>query len=109
MNQKKYMLDLLRETWMSGAKDIDTPMEVGLQFYPSESELIINNASYWRLIGKLIYLTTTRPDITFTVNKFNQFMQNLIMAHILVAQRMLKYLHKIVERVLYSQRVITWK
>lgn len=76
-------------------------MEVGLQFNTSgskfntsRSESITNKTSYQRLIGKLIYLIATKPDITFTVNKLSQFMQSPTMAHVLAAQSILKYLHK---------------
>lgn len=94
MNQKKKILDLLRETRMSGAKVIVMPIEVSLQFDINGGELISNKTTCQRLIGKLIYLTTIRPYITFVVNKLSQYMQSLTMAHISAAQRILRYLQK---------------
>ena len=49
---------------------------------------------YKRLIGKLIYLTITRPDIYFMVQVFSQFMSSPIVDHINAAPRVIRYLKK---------------
>ncbi|XP_047150323.1 uncharacterized mitochondrial protein AtMg00240-like [Vigna umbellata] len=49
-------------------------------------------ASYRRVIGKTIYLTTTRPDITFAVNHLSQFMSAPTSAHQQATTRILRYL-----------------
>lgn len=76
VNKKKYVLDLLRKTSMSGAKDI-TPMKVNLRLSSNECQLISNKSSYQRLIGKLIYLIAARPDITFALNKLSVFAESI--------------------------------
>lgn len=51
-----------------------------------------NSHPYQRLLGKLIYLTVTRPDIVFTMHILTQFMQHPCDAHMQVALHLLKYL-----------------
>uniref|UniRef100_A0A803MPC2 Integrase catalytic domain-containing protein n=1 Tax=Chenopodium quinoa TaxID=63459 RepID=A0A803MPC2_CHEQI len=55
-------------------------------------ETLPDPAEYQRLIGKLIYLSLTRPDITYTVNSLSQFMQQPTSVHMQAAKRVLRYL-----------------
>ena len=47
---------------------------------------------YQRLLGKLIYLTLTRPDISYSVSSLSQFMHKPLQSHIKLALRVLRYL-----------------
>lgn len=77
INQRKYVLDLLFETGMSGCKPISVPMAQNLRLTAYEEgknkkeELLKDPGEYRRLIGKLIYLTMTRLDISFSMQHFN--------------------------------------
>ncbi|XP_021773581.1 uncharacterized protein LOC110737545 [Chenopodium quinoa] len=58
-----------------------------------ESGVLLPNATeYQRLIGKLIYLGLTRPDITYAINSLSQFMQQPTSVHMQAAKRILRYL-----------------
>ncbi|GJZ52108.1 retrovirus-related pol polyprotein from transposon TNT 1-94 [Tanacetum coccineum] len=48
--------------------------------------------TYGRLIGRLIYLIITRPDICFTVQVLSQFMQQPTLVHMQAAKHLLRYL-----------------
>ncbi|WVZ26252.1 hypothetical protein V8G54_004796 [Vigna mungo] len=75
LSQRKYVLDLLAETGFLDNSHVPTPMVPKQSNTNSVRPLEdVVTASYRRLIGKLIYLTTTRPDITFVVNQLSQFM-----------------------------------
>ncbi|XP_020262928.1 uncharacterized protein LOC109838913 [Asparagus officinalis] len=67
LSQKKYVLDLLEEAGLLECKPASTPMEANVDLWRDDTSLLDDAARYRRLIGKLIYLTVTRPDITFTV------------------------------------------
>ncbi|KAM3369468.1 hypothetical protein ACQJBY_017392 [Aegilops geniculata] len=91
MTQRKYILDLLKETGMYGSKPATTPIE---QNHKLSSELgnPVNRERYQRLVGKLIYLSHTRPDIAFAVSIVSQFMHNPRTAHLDAVNRILRYL-----------------
>lgn len=85
LNQRKYALELLSETGVSGARPCDTPMEQNMRLTSKESDMTLgeesvddashpNAGEYKRLIGRLIYLTITRPDISYVVQNLSQFM-----------------------------------
>ncbi|GAA0159962.1 hypothetical protein LIER_16624 [Lithospermum erythrorhizon] len=63
-SQRKYTLDLLEETGMLGCKSSNTPVELGNKDRMFEGDLV-DKATYQQLVGKLIYLSLTRPDIGF--------------------------------------------
>ena len=68
-------------------------MDVNIHFDAAAPSLH-NKESYQRLIGKLIYLSLTRPDISFSVNVLSQHMHNPSTEHMAAAHRILKYLKK---------------
>ncbi|XP_049378242.1 uncharacterized mitochondrial protein AtMg00240-like [Solanum stenotomum] len=55
-------------------------------------EVLKDPASYQRLIGRLLYLTTTRPNISFVVQCLSQFMHSPKASHMEAALRLVRYL-----------------
>ncbi|GKU93237.1 hypothetical protein SLEP1_g6845 [Rubroshorea leprosula] len=77
---------------MVGAKPCKFPMEQKLKLNRDEGRTISNPIQYRRLIGKLIYLTICRPDISYAVHILSQFMQEPKQPHMDAAMRVLRYL-----------------
>lgn len=94
VSQRKYALDLLRETGKIGCKPVATPMDPNTKLMPRTDELAADKGRYQRLVGKLIYLTHTRPDISFAVSMVSQFLANPSVDHMEAVNRILKYLKK---------------
>ncbi|XP_071708189.1 uncharacterized protein [Rutidosis leptorrhynchoides] len=95
MNQRKYCLDLLSDYGMLGCKPANTPIESNLYVAcdPSEKDPLLSNITeYQKLIGRLIYLTLTRPDISYAVQVLSQFMHAALQSHLNLAFRVLRYL-----------------
>ena len=90
--QRKYTLDLLSETGLLGCKPVDTPIEQNHMLFQCQNSASIDKGKYQRLVGKLIYLSHTRPDITYAVNVVSQFMHDPRKAHMDVVERILRYL-----------------
>ena len=90
--QRKYTLDILRDSGMLGARPSSFPMEQHLNLLPSDGEPLTDPSIYRRLIGRLLYLTVTRPDIQYAVNTLSQFMQAPSSTHLDAANRVLRYL-----------------
>lgn len=65
--QRKYALDMLSECGLLASKPVSSPMIKVTHLCQEEGTVLANPLPYRRLVGKLIYLTTTRPDISFSV------------------------------------------
>ena len=74
LSQRKYVLDLLAKTGMLGCKPIDTPIEQNHKNFHCADATSADRGRCQRLVGKLIYLSHTRPDIAYAVNVVSQFM-----------------------------------
>lgn len=74
LRQKKYVLDHLVETGLLDCKPAETPMIVNHGLKIVEGARPADREKYQRLVGKLIHLSHTRPDITYAVGVVNQFM-----------------------------------
>ncbi|XP_019170478.1 PREDICTED: uncharacterized protein LOC109166047 isoform X2 [Ipomoea nil] len=92
LSQRKYVLDLLDDTGMLGSKPCETPMEQGVRLVAGEGEAFDSPERYRKLVGKLNYLTITRPDIAFPVSVVSQFMQAPMRTHWEGAVGIVKYL-----------------
>lgn len=85
-------MDLLAESRLLGAKPAKLPLDPTTKLYQDSTKLYEDIASYRRLIGKLLYLTTTRPDISFAVQQLSQFLNKPIMTHYRAACQVLRFL-----------------
>ncbi|KAL9225890.1 hypothetical protein vseg_001766 [Gypsophila vaccaria] len=90
--QRKYALDILAETGLMGSKPASTPMEENHKLALASDALMTDPARYRRLVGRLIYLTITRPELSYSVHILSQFMQNPTVTQWDAALRVVRYL-----------------
>ncbi|RVX18159.1 Retrovirus-related Pol polyprotein from transposon TNT 1-94 [Vitis vinifera] len=105
LSQRKYALDILEETGMLDCKPVDTPMDPNVKLVPGQGEPLGDPGRYRRLVGKLNYLTITRPDISFPVIVVSQFLQSPCDSHWDAVIRILRYIKSTPgQGVLYESR-----
>ncbi|XP_016570718.1 uncharacterized mitochondrial protein AtMg00810-like [Capsicum annuum] len=104
MPQRKYALELVAATGLGGAKPVGTPLEVNQKLTSVKYDEHINNASverdnlladpttYQRLVGRLLYLTMTRPDLAFSIQVLSQFMLCPKQSHMEAALKVFRYI-----------------
>ncbi|CAL9006507.1 unnamed protein product, partial [Prunus brigantina] len=76
ISQKKYAKELLKRFRLENAKSIATPMEVGVKIGKNDGSTMVNQTLFRSLVGGLLYLTTTRPDLTYAVSFLSRFMES---------------------------------
>ncbi|XP_070679368.1 uncharacterized mitochondrial protein AtMg00810-like [Malus domestica] len=91
LNQRKYVVDILDEAHMLECKPTRTPLVSKLQL-DAKGEPFSNPGFYQRMVGKLIYLTITRPDIAYSMSLVSQFMHSSTLVHWEIVKRILRYL-----------------
>ena len=89
---KEVHLDLLNDAGMMGCKLAKVPMDPNIKLNKYEGKALQDPSSNRRLIGRLLYLTITRLDITFAVNRLSQFMAYPRESHLNAANKVLQYL-----------------
>jgi transposase InsO family protein len=89
LNQGKYAVEILKRFDMLEFKSMNTPMETKLKLLNEISSKLIDATLYRQIIGSLMYLTNTRPDICFAVNTLSQF---LVEPKRVAAKHVMRYL-----------------
>ncbi|RVW77143.1 Retrovirus-related Pol polyprotein from transposon RE1 [Vitis vinifera] len=92
LSQRKYALDLLQETGMSGCQPVNTPIEEGLKLCVKPNQVSTDKGRYQRLVGRLMYLAHTRPDLAYALSVVSQYMHNPGEQHMNAVMRILRYL-----------------
>ncbi|BAH93941.1 Os07g0500000 [Oryza sativa Japonica Group] len=75
LSQHRYIEDLLAQSGLTDTKTVTTPMELHVRLRPTDGTLLDDPSRYRHLVGSLVYLTVTRPDIAYAVHILSQFAQ----------------------------------
>ena len=76
LNQGKYTVEILKRFGMLDCKDMTTPMTTNLKLLNDDTSETADATLYRKIIGSLMYLTNTLPDVCFVVNTLSQYMVN---------------------------------
>nr|XP_016483817.1 PREDICTED: uncharacterized mitochondrial protein AtMg00810-like [Nicotiana tabacum] len=86
---------------MEESKVIDTPIATATRLDFDEPSSFVNQTMYRGIIGSLLYITASRPDIVFSVGLCSRFQSNPKESHLKAAKRILRYLKGTQDLVLY--------
>ena len=104
MHQRKYSLEIISEAGLSAAKPAATPLDPYVQLTTKEydeingtnkdDKLLTEPTVYRRLVGKLLYLNVTRPDIAFATQTLSQFLHQPKQSHLNAALKVVRYIKR---------------
>jgi transposase InsO family protein len=92
ISQMKYAEKVLKKFRMFGCKCVETPLACNEKLMKDDGEKKIDETLYRSLIGNLLYLTATRPDIMFAASLLSRFMSTPSHKHFGVGKRVLRYI-----------------
>ncbi|XP_019095820.1 PREDICTED: uncharacterized protein LOC109130579 [Camelina sativa] len=92
LSQRKYAHDIITEASLRGAKTFATPVEPNHKLASAKGLVLKRPEEYRRLVGRLIYLSITRPKLNYIVHILSQFMQTPLLPHWEAAIRVVRYL-----------------
>jgi hypothetical protein len=97
VHQAKYTKDLIKKFNMAELKPVSTPMSSAASLGSDEDDDAVDQREYRSMIGSLLYLTVTRPDIQFTVGLCARFQSSPRSSHRTTVQRVFRYLKHTLE------------
>ncbi|GJS96877.1 retrovirus-related pol polyprotein from transposon TNT 1-94 [Tanacetum coccineum] len=101
INQSKYALESLKKYGMESSDPVDTPMVEKSKLDEDIQGKAVDPTHYHGMIGTLMYLTASRPDLTFAVSMCARYQAKPIEKHLHAVKRIFKYLRGIVNRGLW--------
>lgn len=94
ISHRQYALQLLEDTGYLDCKSVNNPTDPKATFSIHDGDLLQNASHYKKLIGRLIYLTLSQPEITFAVYKLSQYMYQARLPYLRAVYYLLHYLKK---------------
>ncbi|XP_070040583.1 secreted RxLR effector protein 161-like [Nicotiana tomentosiformis] len=101
ISQQKYIKELLKRFEIETSKFIDTPIAIATRLDMDKPGSPVNQTMYRGIIGSLLYLTTSRPNIVFSVGLCARFQSNPKESYLKAAKRILRYVKGTQDLVLY--------
>ncbi|XP_072072082.1 uncharacterized mitochondrial protein AtMg00810-like [Arachis hypogaea] len=92
LSQAKYASDLLARAGITDSRTESTPLEPNVRFTPIDGTVLDNPTLYRQLVGGLVYLTVTRPDIAYPVHVLSPFLSAPRTTHYAAVLRILRYI-----------------
>ncbi|KAK4409255.1 Retrovirus-related Pol polyprotein from transposon RE1 [Sesamum angolense] len=101
VTQHKYIRDIILDTGLQNSKPATTPLPTGLKFSAHDVVPLHDPEPYRRLVGRLLYLSFTRPDISFGAQQLSQFVHQPGQIHMDAALHLVRYLKGCPDRGLF--------
>ncbi|MCO5613474.1 hypothetical protein L7F22_067751 [Adiantum nelumboides] len=106
LSQRQYALDMLSKYGMADCKPISMPLDQNVKFRADEGQVLEDVTMYRQIVGSLIYLTISRPDLSYPTGLESQFMQLPKKPHLDVVRRTLRYVSATLDYALFYEASI---
>lgn len=104
ISQSRYASEILKRFDMDGCNAVCNPMVPGSKIDSDEKGELVNETLYKQMIGSLMYITNTRPDLQFAVSLLSRFMSRPTQLHAQAAKRVLRYLKGTMDHGIWYRR-----
>ena len=104
ISQEKYIQDLLARAALTDERTVETPMELNVHLRATDGDPFLDPTRYRHLVGSLVYLAVTRPDISYPVHILSQFVSAPTSVHYSHLLRVLRYLRGTISHRLFFPR-----
>ncbi|GJV43963.1 retrovirus-related pol polyprotein from transposon TNT 1-94 [Tanacetum coccineum] len=91
-NQSKYIKEMLKKFGLEDSKPTKTPMSTEIKLTKDDEADSVDSSKYRGMIGSLLYLTASRPDIMFSVCLCARFQENPKTTHLEAVKRIFRYI-----------------
>ncbi|GJY27522.1 hypothetical protein Tco_0403289 [Tanacetum coccineum] len=91
-NQSKYIKEMLKKFGLEDSKPTKTPMSMEIKLTKDDEADFVDSSKYRGMIGSLLYLTASRPDIMFSVCLCARFQENPKTTHLESVKRTFRYI-----------------
>nr|GEY66028.1 uncharacterized mitochondrial protein AtMg00810-like [Tanacetum cinerariifolium] len=93
-NQSKYIKEMLKKFGLEDSKPTKTPMSMKIKLTKDDEADSMDSTNYQGMIGSLLYLTTSRLDIMFSVFLYARFQENPKTTHLEIVKRIFRYIRR---------------
>jgi hypothetical protein len=92
ISQEKYLKEMLKKFQMEDSSPVNTPMVVGCKLSKNDVSPDVDQRTHRSMIGSLLYITTSRPDIMQDVGMVGRYQSTPKQSHLVAIKRIFKYL-----------------
>lgn len=91
ISQKKYAGDVLTRFGMANCNPVNNPIVPGAKLHKDEEGTKVDVTAFKQIVGSLMYLTATRPDLMYVVGLISCYMGSPTLMHLTALKRVLRY------------------
>lgn len=102
--QRKYAAEVIERFGMQSSNSVSNPMVPGQKIVRDEGGVKVDPTQYKQMVGSLMYLIATRPDLMFVVSLISRFMANPTHLHFAAVKRIIRYLKGTMEHKIWYKR-----